>query len=298
MIVILAIEFWLFQHVAQPSPLWRVIGLLLVMMVLWSFIMTAFTDPGTETTPEWTAWKIIESESRKAKEIQAGCERGLGEGREESVSSTKTKKEWAPGDIQYCNFCDHIRPERSHHCRQCNRCVLRMDHHCPLIGNCVGWRNHKHYMLLQFWQFWACVVFLVAPGSPGSLAVSGFVDGIWLELLLDIGVAWAVVIMIIAGKTWVVSVFMAAQNVTHIERNFFAANPYALNMTENLRQLFGPLDIRLLFPVACDRQCSGTSFPTASNNCAQKLHSCLSSVSKSGGSFSEESAAATPYGTV
>ncbi len=35
------------------------------------------------------------------------------------------------GAIRYCDKCEAIKPDRSHHCSVCGKCILKMDHHCP-----------------------------------------------------------------------------------------------------------------------------------------------------------------------
>ena len=35
------------------------------------------------------------------------------------------------GAIRYCDKCQAVKPDRSHHCSVCGECILKMDHHCP-----------------------------------------------------------------------------------------------------------------------------------------------------------------------
>ena len=35
------------------------------------------------------------------------------------------------GAIRYCDKCQAVKPDRSHHCSVCQDCILKMDHHCP-----------------------------------------------------------------------------------------------------------------------------------------------------------------------
>jgi len=58
-------------------------------------------------------------------------------------------------------------------------------------------------------------------------------------------------------------VWAAARNVTAIEELYSGDNPYRQSSTlDNLRQIFGEFDRRLLFPVEPVRgQLLGTSFP-------------------------------------
>jgi len=254
MIFFLCIELWLFQFVAHPSRTCSLIGVLLSGLVLWSFLMTAFTDPGTPSSPEWQHWKKHSSiiETKVSADIT----------KERSYNGKP--KHWGSGESTECDRCNHSRPARSHHCKHCDRCVLRMDHHCPLIGNCVGWRNHKYYLLLQWWQFWGCVMFLFASGGPGELALYGTMpfSGLWMELLLYTGCSWAAVVMVIAARSFMVALYMATRNETHVEKCYIGENPYALPQSlDNLVQLLGPLDIKLLMPIGVPRKCGGTEFP-------------------------------------
>ena len=68
-----------------------------------------------------------------------------------------------------CDFCESVKPPRTHHCSQCRRCVLRMDHHCLWVGNCVGLANMKPFLLFlgysvvtSIYSFTLCITKLLA----------------------------------------------------------------------------------------------------------------------------------------
>ena len=59
-----------------------------------------------------------------------------------------------------CQYCNEIKPLRTHHCSICGICVLKMDHHCPWINNCIGQNNQRYFLLFLFHSF--CYTFFVS----------------------------------------------------------------------------------------------------------------------------------------
>ena len=53
----------------------------------------------------------------------------------------------------HCQRCFSFSPTRAHHCKVCNVCVLKRDHHCWFAGTCIGYSNHRYYivMLIYIW---------------------------------------------------------------------------------------------------------------------------------------------------
>ncbi|KAI8379534.1 DHHC palmitoyltransferase-domain-containing protein [Radiomyces spectabilis] len=64
-----------------------------------------------------------------------------------SIMSPAVSTSQPNGRPRYCNICDCLKPDRSHHCKDCNKCILKMDHHCPWINGCVGHGNYKFFLL-------------------------------------------------------------------------------------------------------------------------------------------------------
>ncbi|KAK4889207.1 palmitoyltransferase for Vac8p [Elasticomyces elasticus] len=62
------------------------------------------------------------------------------------------------GSPRYCNKCQTLKPDRSHHCSSCGQCVLKMDHHCPWLATCVGLRNYKAFLLFLIYTSLFCWV--------------------------------------------------------------------------------------------------------------------------------------------
>ena len=88
----------------------------LVIMLLWSIFMTAYTEPGK--VPLYWGFYIGDTDEKRKR---------------------------------YCLMCNVFKPERCHHCSICNKCILNMDHHCPWLNNCIGFYNRKFFIQMLFY---------------------------------------------------------------------------------------------------------------------------------------------------
>lgn len=61
------------------------------------------------------------------------------------------------GAVRFCDKCQIIKPDRTHHCSVCRTCVLKMDHHCPWVNNCVAFHNYKYFMLFLMYALLYCL---------------------------------------------------------------------------------------------------------------------------------------------
>lgn len=256
---VLAIYFgmWYVYHVVcHPVAGWALLFNTVLALAVCSYVQTATTDPGTPNCPEWQAWA-----ASLASTDEAGKAKLNGEGEQ---AERRKRQGWRPGEGSWCSECSMHRPERAHHCSQCAHCVMRLDHHCPWVGTCVGWRNHKHFLLLNWWTFWACLLWLLTLRRPDALQAIDLFAGADAKhsLTPTCAVAVAAVFMLITGCMFLHCAAMALRNVTAVEELYSGENPYALpSCLDNARQLLGPLDWRLLLPLEPTDRPSGVAFP-------------------------------------
>mmetsp|Transcript_23686 Transcript_23686/g.42893 ORF Transcript_23686/g.42893 Transcript_23686/m.42893 type:complete len:292 (-) Transcript_23686:42-917(-) len=228
----------------------------LLFLAVWSHLQTAFTDPGTPASTEWEAWAVTRRGSRSEDEWRKECEE-LYANEENDFRLTPL-----PGKPSWCKKCRHERPERAHHCSTCGVCILRMDHHCPWIVNCIGWRNHKYFLLMTWWTFFACLAFLWALFHSGSFKNVSMEVAV-MSFGAVVAVMAVVVFLLLSGFIFVLSLHAGMRNYTSLEHQFSGGhNPYChASSLRNLEQIMGPLDVRWLFPVPCEtRPGDGTSY--------------------------------------
>lgn len=110
-----------------------VIGILLYLLLNWSYTTAVFTPPGSPA-PSGTGYSSLPTHEASATSL--------------TVKST--------GESRFCKKCQARKPDRAHHCSTCNRCVLKMDHHCPWLATCVGLRNYKAFLLFLLYTSLFC----------------------------------------------------------------------------------------------------------------------------------------------
>ncbi len=103
----------------------------LVALLLGSYVMCVFTDPGT-TPVEWH--RLVASDERLASEFV------------------------------FCRKSKMYRPLRSHFCSVTRRVVLNMDHFCPWVVNTVGFYNRKFFILFLLYTLCATLWVLITNG--------------------------------------------------------------------------------------------------------------------------------------
>mmetsp|Transcript_42917 Transcript_42917/g.80064 ORF Transcript_42917/g.80064 Transcript_42917/m.80064 type:complete len:292 (-) Transcript_42917:50-925(-) len=250
-------EWFAYHFYTKPPPLWVAVFNATWFLAVWSYVQTVFTNPGTPSSPEWQDWA-------KARQGNRSIEQWRKDAEEEAAAEPHMPRTWSPGKPSWCRTCRAEKPERAHHCSSCGCCILRMDHHCPWIGTCVGWRNHKYFLLLNWWCFWACVCFVTSMTRPTMLdAVSMAPGNLSLDsLLLMLAILGILIFTLLTGILFIVSMWAAMRNGTTVEDYYVGDNPYCLpTYMENLTQLLGHPGLRWLVPVPCScRPSDGTSF--------------------------------------
>lgn len=165
-----------------------------VLMVLWSYMATMTTDPGT-TPPGWHPFELPNDNNNAANDLETGqtnldtvssslqdplianrlsdyFQASIRLQQQEAYTSSQrnatstlsstTGDDSDPYELplaimerpRWCKKCSAWKPPRAHHCSMTRRCVLKMDHYCVWVGNTVGLLNYKYFVLFLFW---ACV---------------------------------------------------------------------------------------------------------------------------------------------
>lgn len=250
-------EWYVYHIFCQPLWWWSLLFNPIFVLALISYVRAACTDPGTPNSPEWQQWLQTAGSSDQSDDTRQSQVRELA-----AVHLSSRRRGWAPGETSICEVRCGKRPERAHHCSLCGVCVLRMDHHCPWVGNCIGWRNHKFFLLLNWWSALACSVWLVTLRGPNVFEAINLDPQ--ASVVPMVSVMTTVVLFFITAGMGAYSFVMAARNITAVEENFQGDNPYSLSSSfENIQQLLGPLDYNILLPLMPSVRQDGCNFPVA-----------------------------------
>lgn len=117
------------------------IGILLYILLNWSYTTAVFTDPGSPTSPSQPSSAYASLPTSEPGSDLPG------------YSSLTVK---SSGGIRFCKKCQAKKPDRTHHCSTCKRCVYKMDHHCPWLATCVGLYNYKAFILFLIYVTLFC----------------------------------------------------------------------------------------------------------------------------------------------
>ncbi|KAJ8015754.1 hypothetical protein DPEC_G00029430 [Dallia pectoralis] len=178
----------------------------------------------------------------------------------------------ASGAIRFCDRCQVLKPDRSHHCSVCEACVLKMDHHCPWVNNCVGFSNYKFFLLFLSYSMVYCV-FITA-------TVFRYFIKFWVGDMPNGNAKFHVLFLMFVALMFFVSLmflfgyhcWLVAKNRSTLEAfsaPVFTSGPdrngFNMGMKRNLQQVFGE-DKRLWFIPVCSSQGDGHYFPVRNLN--------------------------------
>jgi len=194
---LLRLPFSNLLYLTCAGPTVSIIGIILYILLNWSYSTAVFTDPGSPSSSPLNPSSLPITEPRYASL---------------TVKST--------GEIRFCKKCSAKKPDRAHHCSTCKRCVLKMDHHCPWLATCVGLRNYKAFLLFLIYVTlfcWACFA-ISASWIYGSVFVDGFVEEQTMMPVhyILLAVLSGIIGLVIGGFTaW--HLYLACRNQTTIE---------------------------------------------------------------------------------
>ncbi|KAI1887622.1 hypothetical protein AGOR_G00192210 [Albula goreensis] len=245
------------------------------ILFTWSYMKTIFTAPMTPQKEFHLSHADREQLERE----------GRGEAHQEILKRlakdlpiyTRTMS----GGIRYCDRCQLLKPDRSHHCSVCDKCILKMDHHCPWVNNCVGFSNYKFFVLFLGYSVLYCmfitatdvryfILFWTVGGSIHKNILK-FVDG-----LPDTQAKFHIMFLFFAASMFSVSLFslfgyhcwLVCKNRSTLEafrapafRHGTDKNGFSLGLSKNIRQVFGDEKKYWLLPVFTSLG-DGCSFPT------------------------------------
>mmetsp|Transcript_49300 Transcript_49300/g.56630 ORF Transcript_49300/g.56630 Transcript_49300/m.56630 type:complete len:355 (+) Transcript_49300:27-1091(+) len=171
---------------------------------------------------------------------------------------------------RHCTACDRIKPVRTHHCQVCKRCIFRMDHHCPWMGNCIGFRNHKFFLLFNFYGGLTCFyigvcfiarLIVLAKQDDGNETNEEPADSTIDIVALFLSFMFALFLL----AMFAYHLSLLKDNTTTLETIlFYGQKPFALSKDENLSQILGIARWKWWIPIqTSDRTSNGMNFPLA-----------------------------------
>ncbi|XP_077248445.1 DHHC-type zinc finger family protein [Tasmannia lanceolata] len=245
---------------------------LLLVLLIWSYFMVVFRDPGS--VPE--NWRpILEEGDLEVASSMASLECATAE-TGASVWSPSDGMETRPA-VGYCSRCQNSKPARCHHCSVCQRCVLKMDHHCVWVVNCVGARNYKFFLLFLLYTFLETTLdtlvllprFIKFFGdaknhstSPANLAIT------FLAFVLNLAFALSLLCFLVMHAS------LLSSNTTTIEvyeKRRAVRWKYDLGRMKNFEQVFGTKKAYWFLPLFSAEDLEripalqGLDFPTRSD---------------------------------
>ncbi|XP_058836910.1 palmitoyltransferase ZDHHC15 isoform X2 [Topomyia yanbarensis] len=240
---------------------------LILVMFLWSYYRTVFTDigrvPPRFRVPRADLDRLLRASSEEEqKQILEVFSREL-------PIVTRTLN----ASVRFCEKCRLIKPDRAHHCSVCGVCVLKLDHHCPWVNNCINFTNYKFFILFLGYALVYClyVAFTTVMYMELIWSVSGRegkIDGRFhILFLFFVSLMFAISLVSLFGY----HCYLVLLNRTTLE-SFRTPifryggpdkNGFSLGKLNNFQEVFGD-DRRLWFVPVYTSLGDGVSYPVRS----------------------------------
>ncbi|XP_021697678.1 palmitoyltransferase ZDHHC15 isoform X1 [Aedes aegypti] len=124
---------------------------LILVMFLWSYYQTVFTDIGRVPS----RFRVPRSELDRL--LRATSEEEQKQILEAFAKELPIVTRTLNASVRFCEKCRLIKPDRAHHCSVCGVCVLKLDHHCPWVNNCINFTNYKYFILFLGYALLYCL---------------------------------------------------------------------------------------------------------------------------------------------
>lgn len=133
--------------IADPYDRWMnaIVVSALLMMTEWCYFAAALAPLPSPSRKYYLDAVTTRKIGRCRERLNELCKRHI------ESSDLQVKQLHENGTVRYCETCECIRPDKSHHCTECGICILRCDHHCVLMSSCVHQDNLKAFILYLVW---------------------------------------------------------------------------------------------------------------------------------------------------
>lgn len=265
------------------------------LMFVWSYWMVVFTPPGT--VPK--SWFLSPAAVAELAAAQSEEEWKALLANAAAQMSCPVKQRSVQGAVRYCEKCQCIKPDRSHHCSVCEVCTLKMDHHCPWVNNCVGFANYKYFLLFLCYALLYCT--FIACSS-----IKYFID-FWVDASSLGAAKYHIIFLFLVAILFTISVsslfwyhvWLTLHNRTTLEQfrapifhdNVCDKNGWSLGKVNNLREVLGLTPLLWCLPLPAVLG-DGLTFP----HCRAQQHT--TTYNTIAGNFNSLSRPETPSRTL
>ncbi|CAH1098739.1 unnamed protein product [Psylliodes chrysocephalus] len=158
------------------------------------------------------------------------------------------------GNLRFCKYCFHFKPDRAHHCSQCDTCILKMDHHCQWLNTCICLTNQKGFLLALFYCFLFSIFYICTTFNAFIYFFTSNLPNPKEYLWVIIGFVTTSCVAPIIFIFVFLHLSLIAQNKTLVEDldpPYFTNrySTYDLGLVENLEQTLGRNKCLWLIPI-------------------------------------------------